>query len=184
MYCSERAISQGGYSRWEWSARQSAFQISHWKLQQWNVVRLASNGINTLLHSRTVVQCKSSLTYAVLRILGCTLYSFANTNGTIPCGSAACCTSTRIRYKAQDQRDSSPRIFKFDVLYATYSGDNTWTIATLRSSPRMPRMNETAAMTAGPVINRAHMAYVARTLPQGIRLGWRAMNRPVHVSNH
>jgi len=29
-------------------------------------------------------------TYPVLRISGCTLYSLANTNGTIPCGSAAC----------------------------------------------------------------------------------------------
>jgi len=27
--------------------------------------------------------------YAVLRMAGWTLYSFANTNGTIPCGSAA-----------------------------------------------------------------------------------------------
>jgi len=30
-------------------------------------------------------------THPVLRISGCTLYSLAKTNGTIPCGRAACC---------------------------------------------------------------------------------------------
>ena len=39
-------------------------------------------------------ECRHRLgAYAVLRISGCTLYSFANTKGTMPCGRAACRTN-------------------------------------------------------------------------------------------
>lgn len=55
----------------------------------------------------------------------------------------------------------------------------TCTMAMCRRTPRSPTVNEAAAMTAGPVMNRTAMAKVATEFPHAIILGCNAMNRPV-----
>jgi hypothetical protein len=78
----------------------------------------------------------------VLRMAGWTLYSLANTNGTIPWGRAAWKLSGNSKL-----RTYFPSVVKHDVWHTRLQ--YTWTIAMCRRTPRSRTAREAAAMTAG-----------------------------------
>lgn len=67
-----------------WWAGRLAFQISLCGKRAWNLPEGKQRS------KATEKECRLRCTHAVLRISGCTLYSLANTKGTMPWGSAAC----------------------------------------------------------------------------------------------
>lgn len=119
--------------------------------------------------------------YPVLRIAGWTLYSLANTKGTIPWGNAAYTPHGMVQFFSLDLiRAIQSKVLLLEVI----SIDSlivkriTWTMATRRRVPRKPMAMEAMAMTAGPVRNLMAMAKAATEFPHAIIFGCSPMKIP------
>jgi hypothetical protein len=72
------------------------FSINTWLKHQglgeihYNMISILSSEDLGIKHQSLGGICRERVNYPVLMISACTLYSFANTNGTIPSGNAAC----------------------------------------------------------------------------------------------
>ena len=64
--------------------------------------------------------------YAVLRISGCTLYSFAKTKGTIPCGRAACSSTDRTAMSVSSKPQQKCEICCIGIILGMLIGVIKW----------------------------------------------------------